>query len=320
MIAERIAAAVAGGELPGLHGVVAADAAGIVAEHYGEGDDFAWGRPVGHVVFGPDVLHDVRSVTKSIVGLLYGIALQHGAVPAPDARLLDSFPEYDDLAADPRRSALTVAHALTMTMGLMWDESIPYTDPRNSEIAMELATDRCRFVLERPVVALPGTRWSYSGGATALIGRLIATGTGSPLHEFARRSLFEPLGITASEWTAGRDGEASAASGLRLTPRDLVRIGRAILAGGEAVIPAPWLEAALEPLVTVDEASDYGYFWYLTSTPSGDRMVAAMGNGGQRLWVLPDRDLVVATTFGNYDRPERRSLPTVLLERILGSD
>ena len=220
-------------ELDGLHGVVAIRGGKTVQEYYGEGEDFAWARSLGAVRFGPDTLHDVRSVTKSVTALLYGIALGEGRVPEPAAPLLRHFPQYPDLAAEADRARLTVEHALTMSLGLEWREEIPYDSPANAEIAMELAPDRYRFVLERPVVEPPGTRWSYSGGATALLGQLIADGTGQPLAEYGRAALFEPLGIETFEWMAGTDGVASAASGLRLTPRDLARIGELVLAEGE---------------------------------------------------------------------------------------
>ncbi|MFD2356796.1 serine hydrolase domain-containing protein [Nonomuraea ferruginea] len=172
--------------------------------------------------------HDVRSITKSVVALLYGIALESGLVPDPGERLLDQFPAHRDLAD----AALTVEHALTMTLGLEWDESVPYTSAANSEIAMEEAPDRYRYVLERPIVEEPGTRWSYCGGATALLGGIIARGAGRPLDEYARQVLFEPLGIGAFEWTKGADGVPLAAAGLRLTPRDLAAIGVMVLRGG----------------------------------------------------------------------------------------
>jgi CubicO group peptidase (beta-lactamase class C family) len=82
------------------------------------------------------------------------------------------------------RRRLTVANVLTMTMGLEWNENLPYTSPANSEIAMERAPDRYRFVLERPIREAPGARWGYSGGATALLGRLIARGVGAPLPDY----------------------------------------------------------------------------------------------------------------------------------------
>ena len=159
-------------------------------------------------------------MTKSLVGLLYGIALADGKVPPPAAVLVDQFPEYPDLAADPARRRLTVAHALTMTMGLEWNENLPYTSAANSEIAMERAPDRYRFVLEQPVREAPGSRWGYNGGATALLGRIIARGVGAALPDHAETVLFGPLGIAQFEWIRGQDGAPSAASGLRLTPRN----------------------------------------------------------------------------------------------------
>jgi len=211
--------AVERGDLPNLHAVLVARHGRLVLERYYEGPDERWGQPLGTLTFGPEVKHDVRSISKSIVGLLYGIALDEGRVPSPDEPLVDQFPAHDDLRADPERRRMTVAHALTMTLGTEWDESLPYSDPRNSEIAMELAPDRYRFVLERPIVAEPGSRWNYNGGATAVLAHLIAIGTGTPLFDFARDKLFQPLGIVDAEWVLGSNGEPAAASGLRLRPR-----------------------------------------------------------------------------------------------------
>lgn len=142
---------------------------------YFEGEDHVRGvGPVGRVAFKADTLHDLRSCSKSIVGLLYGIALAQGKVPPPEAPLLAAFPEYADLAQGGRER-LTIHHVLTMTMGTDWDESsLFYTDPRNSETAMDNAPDRYRFVLERSVVDVPGAHWTYCGGATALLARIIA--------------------------------------------------------------------------------------------------------------------------------------------------
>jgi hypothetical protein len=143
-----------------LHGVVIVCAGRLVLERYFEGEDNARGSPLGNVAFKADTLHDLRSVSKSIVGLLYGIALGNGKVPPPEAALFASFPEYTDLAADPALNRWTIHHMLTMTMGTDWDElGVPYTDPSNSETAMDMAPDRYRFVLGAPVVMEPGKRW-----------------------------------------------------------------------------------------------------------------------------------------------------------------
>jgi CubicO group peptidase (beta-lactamase class C family) len=301
-LTATVSRAVAGA--PGVHGVVVVQHGRILAEHYGSGHDHAWGRPLGEVAFTPTTLHDVRSVTKSVVALLYGIAWGDGTVPDPSAPLLDQFPEYSDLAADPAKAALTVEHALTMTLGLRWREELPYADPQNGEIAMMLAPDRWRYVLEQPIEIPPGTAWNYSGGASELIGRLVAQGTGVPLHEFARTRLFEPLGIGGFAWMAGHDGVVSAASGLRLAPRDLARIGRLVLDGGahdgEQIVPAAWIERMLRPAASARWSSRYGYQWYLGGE-GRRRWYAAFGNGEQSLFVHPELDVVIAVVTGNYD-------------------
>jgi CubicO group peptidase (beta-lactamase class C family) len=286
----------------------------------------SWGTPLHAVAFGPDTLHDLRSVTKSVVGLLYGIALDRGLVPPPDAPLLAQFPQYPDLAADPRRARLTIAHALTMTLGMEWDEDRPYTDPANSEIAMEAAADRYRFILDRPIVDEPGKRWIYSGGAVALLGALIAKGSGKTLPEFARQALFEPLGIEIFEWAEGGDGVASAASGLRLRPRDLLRLGALVLArgqwGGRQIVSSVWLDASFEVAVAIGDGRDYGRLWYIGSDVAPalagrHRWIAGFGNGGQRLWLMPDADLAVASLSGNYNAPDQWVTPIRLWREIV---
>lgn len=317
---NRLDRTLAAGLLGGLHAAVVVHHGRTLLEYYGSGDDFAWGTPLGPVTFGPETLHDLRSVSKSIVALLYGIALGDHQVPDPAQPLLRQFPEYSDLGADPERAGLTVGHALTMSLGLEWKEDPPYTDPTNAEIAMELAPDRYRYILERPIIGPPGTRWAYCGGATALLGRFIADGTGQPLPEYARQVLFAPLGIHSFEWMAGDDGVVSAASGLRLKPRDLAKIGELVLAGGEwdgrEIVPAGWIYAVLQPRLPIEWGGWYGYQWYLGNS-AGHRWVAGTGNGGQRLIVLPDLELVVAIAAGNYDDPDQWRTPATLLEQVI---
>ncbi|MEM7751987.1 MAG: serine hydrolase [Pseudomonadota bacterium] len=302
---EEIRRAFDAGALPGLHAVVAIHNDDLIGEVYFAGEDERWGEPIGIVEHGPDTLHDIRSVTKSIVGLLYGIAMDEGLVPDIDAPLLEQFPSYADLKDGTARDNITIRDTLTMQMGTEWDESLPYTDPRNSEIAMELAEDRYRFVLERPMVATPGTEWSYSGGAVALIGKLIADRSGMPLDEFAESRLFTPLGINHFEWIRGSDGVPSAASGLRLTARDLAKIGQVIandgVYSGTQVIPKDWLAASSEPAAKIEDGFSYGLLWYLAQSPSDDPIIIALGNGGQRLTIQPSAGLVVVSLAGRYN-------------------
>ena len=325
-LGDKLEAGRFSGLLRHLHCVLVGRAGNLVLERYYDGPDESWGRPLGMVSFEPDTLHDLRSVTKSVVGLLYGIALDKELVPPPDAPLLAQFPEYPDLAADPARASLTVRHALTMTLGLEWDELCPYTDPANSEIAMEMAPDRYRFILDRPVVAPPGERWIYSGGAVALLGAMIARGSGMTLQAFAQQALFAPLGIPRFEWAAGRDGVASAASGLRLRPHDLLRIGKLILDRGRVadrhIVSQEWLEASFGRSVSTGAGLDYGYLWFLGSAPvpflsEARPWIGGFGNGGQRLWLVPEADLAVVVLSGNYNAPDHWITPTRICSEIV---
>jgi CubicO group peptidase (beta-lactamase class C family) len=326
-LGERFDAGVRSGLLRDLHAVVVARNGRIVLERYSAGPDEAWGRPLGTIAHGPDTLHDLRSVTKSIVcGLLYGIALSRGLVPPPETPLAAVFPEVPGLAA-PDRAGLKIVHALTMTLGLAWDESLPYTDPRNSEIAMEAAPDRLAFVLSQPVVNPPGAVWTYGGGATALVGAIIARGAGRPLEAFARQALFAPLGIERCEWHAGHDGVASAASGLRLTARDLLRIGELLLARGtwegREIVPAVWIDAAFAPAATVEPGLDYGYGWFLGAAPvpalgpEPRPWAGGFGNGGQRLFVMPEAGVAAAIFSGAYNAPDAWVTPTRIWREIV---
>jgi CubicO group peptidase (beta-lactamase class C family) len=323
-LGARIDAAQRDGGLNGLHGVVLVRHGRLALERYYVGKDERLGRPLGEVSFGAGTLHDLRSVTKSIVGLLYGIALEAGKVPQPEAVLVDQFPEYPDLAADPHRRRLTVAHALSMTLGIEWREDGDYTNPANGEIAMERSPDRWRYVLERPIVEAPGGRWVYCGGASALIGRLLTRGTGMRLPDYARNVLYGPLGIGETGWSTGGDGEPLAASGARLTPRDLARIGQLVLQRGQwegrQVAPAAWIDASTLPRVTIDGPFRYGWHWYLGEAQVAGKpqsWIGAIGNGGQRLLVAPGLSLVVAITAGNYNSPIQSQMPGKLFREIV---
>jgi len=199
-----------------------------------------------------------------------------------------------------------------MSVDMDWDElTIPYGDLRNSENAMEAAPDRYRYVLERPILGPPGVKWKYNGGCTTLLARLIADGTGEKLHAYARRVLFEPLGFGPSEWVLSIDGNEVAASGLRLLPRDMSKVGRLVLTDGvwedKPVVPADWIKRATSTVVQRPNGQGYGYHWYTGSFQDATHpplpWIAGIGWGGQWLCVIPKGDLVVAINCGNYRRP-----------------
>jgi CubicO group peptidase (beta-lactamase class C family) len=306
-----------------IHGVVVARHERIVFERYYAGNDERWGVPVGHVRFGPDVKHDLRSISKSVTSLLVGIAFGEGRFPSLDASVIDYFPEHGALkTAD--KAKLTFRHLLMMAAGLEWDESLPYTDPRNSEIRMINAGDPVGFVLRQPMRSPPGTIFSYNGGATTVLGAALERATRSRIEDYARDRLFRPLGITDFEWVRMPNGMTAMASGLRLRPRDTAKLGRLLLTqgswNGRQVVPPSWIAESTQPRMAVDSFFRYGYQWWnATSRMAGKQYpwFAGVGWGGQRLFAQPDLDLVVMINGGHYGDPLQNVIPLAIYTQFI---
>src|SRR5262249_53493221 len=157
--------------------------------------------------------------------LVVGIALDRGWIKDLDAPVLSFFPEYADLRS-PDKERITLRHLLMMSTGLAWDESIPYSDPQNSETQMYAAADPYRYVLERPVETAPGRSFNYMTGAPTLLGAVLRKITGTQIDEIEKEVLFGPLGIADAEWIKFDNGDTMSGGGLRLRPRDLAKIGQ----------------------------------------------------------------------------------------------
>lgn len=333
---ERLTEAVRRGEeYRNIHAVLIAKDGRLVYEAYFEGEDEHGRRGrLGRVVFDRETRHDIRSITKSVVSALVGIAVGEGAIGSVDQPLLDFFPEHADLAT-PERRAITLRHALDMSAGLEWNEWGATVDSVNTMGAMNRSADLIRFVLERPVVAAPGTAWEYSGGLTHLLAEVVQRATGRPLLDYAREVLFEPLGIRDVEWyeNAIRRTTPDADSGLRLRPRDLAKFGLLYEQdgrwNGRQVIPAAWVADSRQwqiglpdSLVEFGEGAtgEVGYgaqWWHTRYTLPYGRFTAhrAIGNGGQLVFVVPETGLTAVVLAGTYDGPSAGT--RLVLERMV---
>ena len=296
-MADRLAASGAN-----VHAVVVARGGKLVFERYFRGPDEINNRRVRNVDFGVDTLHDTKSVSKSVASLALGIAIDRGLIRSVDEPILSFFPELSDLRT-PEKEGLRLVHALTMSVGLRWVEATPDHNYDNDEVRMQMARDPCRYVLGLPVTAPPGQAFFYNTGALQLLSAIVRKATGRPLDEFARETLFEPLGITGFEWSRVR-GDSDAGGGLRLRPRDMAKIGQLVLAGGRwkdrQIVSKAWIDASTTPRM---EATDYGYLWWLGRSPFKGRKVrwaGALGRGGQSIRIVPELDLVVVATAGYY--------------------
>ena len=307
-----------------IHSLLVVRRGALAFEHYRRGTDQGGHDWPPAAQEGIAVRHDLRSATKSVTGLLAGIALERRHLPGLDARVLDYFPEYADLRT-PEKERITVRHLLTMSAGLDWDENVPITDPRHGEMRMWRTADHLRVALEPPMVAAPGEVWNYSGGCSELIGAILRKTTGEPLDAFARRTLFAPLGIDDTEWLAHADGSPSASGGLHMRSRDLAKIGQLVAARGQwdgrTILPARWIAGSIAAQIgAADRLFFYGYHWWLgRSLVAGKELTwaSAVGFGGQRLYVVPALDLAVVVTAGHYADAMQGWLPLVILNRFV---
>lgn len=193
------------------HAILIARHGKLVYEHYFTGEDWKWGEALGRVTYDATKRHDLRSITKSVTSLLFGIAVDRGWIADLDAPVFTYFPEHAGLRT-AEKDAITLRHLLTMSAGFAWNEDLPYANPQNSERLMTDAPDRCRYVLEQPIVRPPGRTYNYNGGTTALLAAILHKASGQPLDVLAQRELFDPLGIGDVEWIRYIDGTPVAAS------------------------------------------------------------------------------------------------------------
>lgn len=235
-------------------------------------------------------LSNLHSVTKSVLSTLVGIALDDGAL-----ELTTTVGDVlrGRVAGDATR--ITVEHLLTMTSGLAAD------GPYDIDAIGDAGDSWVEGPLGAPLRSVPGTTFTYNNGATHALGVIVATAAGQSLAQFAEERLFAPLGIVDYRWPQDPEGHALGYGHLELRPRDMARLGELYLAGGAArglrVVDAAYVEAATTPATPggQPEGLPYGYLWWVAPRGAGHAYRAA-GFGGQSVTVVPELELVVATT------------------------
>jgi CubicO group peptidase (beta-lactamase class C family) len=204
-----------------------------------------------------------------------------------------------------------------MSSGLEWNEwNAAHGTAANDidRLYLQCSDDPLRCVLERPMVAEPGAYFTYNGGGILALGEILKQATGRNILEFARENLLDPLGIDTIYWSTYPEGEFDAASGILLRPRDMMKFGVTYLNGGtwrgERIISRGWVERSSEIYgnnqrikIPIEDSgrNGYGYTWWISEVGSyKDLMYRANGWGGQVIMVIPEKDMVVVFTGGNW--------------------
>jgi CubicO group peptidase (beta-lactamase class C family) len=257
------------------------------------------GKIVAEAYYAPyetGIPHDLRSVTKSVIGTLTAIEVQHGLVDSVDHRIVDLFSDKKISNVDENKKAMTVQSLLDMTSGLDWQEKA-YT-PDETIMRMYRSPDPTEFVLNQPMSRAPGTSFYYNSGNPYVLSALITRKVGRNAFEFAKAELFGPLGISSAHWGRGdAQGVTDGESGLFLTPRDMAKIGYLYLQegvwDGKQIMPSPWVARVREGKVTATFGFHYANLWW--SLPDKDAYMAR-GRHSQLILVLPKLDVVAVMT------------------------
>jgi CubicO group peptidase (beta-lactamase class C family) len=275
------AASNAASEVPTLHSLLVSWRGELLLERYSKGIQ-------------PTRLANVKSVSKSVISALVGIAIDRSLLPGVKQPIESYFPDVLKAEKDPARRNITIENLLTMQSGLQTTSNRNYG-------AWVLSSNWVRHALTRPLTSVPGTRMEYSTGNTHLLSAILTKATGRNTWQFAQEALAKPLGFSLARWPQDPQGIYFGGNDMLLTPRQMVAFGQLYLNRGKVgsvqVVPAGWVDESFKEHAesTRERERFYGYGWWIRDL-AGYRGHYAWGYGGQFIFVVPDLELVVVMT------------------------
>ena len=246
--------------------------------------------------FQNNYVHDLASVTKSITSLLIGIAIDKKFIKNENEPVFQYFPEY--AITNDTLKKVTIKDLLNMSSGLQcsWD------DGEKELNQMTNSADWVKFMFGLPFDRMPGQKFSYCSGNFYLLAEILQRTTKMTCHDFAKKYLFDPLNFGESYWLENYKSVNQGWGDLHIHPYDLAKIGCLLLNNGKwndkQIISNEWLEK-IKPLYYIHGTESYGYGWWLDRENPDE--IQALGRGGQRLFILREKKMVIVATGGGFD-------------------
>ena len=247
-------------------------------------------------------LFNDQSLTKSVTALLIGIAIDKGYIKSVDEKVADFFPELKT-DTDKRKQDVTIRQVMNQASGF-------YHEGVNVGALLNIP-DPSGYVIKAPLVSDPGKVFRYNNAATHLLSVIITKSTGMDTRAFAKKFLFDPLGITHFDWKKMKDGyyDGCGLLSIRLRSLDMLKLGNLILNQGvyhhRQIVPAKWVASIINPEVTYKtpwglDNSLYGLCWYHADY-QGTKITYALGWGGQFMFIIPSLKAVIMTNSSVAD-------------------
>lgn len=274
------------------------------------------GETLGQKSFnGRDLSHpfNIKSASKSIIGLLTGIAIEKGFIPSIEEPIKSYFPEYFEENPDSIKESITIRNLLTMQTGLRSTSSGNYG-------AWVISDNWVEYALNQDFVSQIDGRMVYSTGTSHLLAVIISKASGMSTKAFAEKYLFRPMNIRVGGWDKDPQGNYMGGNNLALKPADLVKIGQLMLDNGrygdEQLISKKWISESFGTYTHSNyNPYGYGYQWW-NQTIGGYKTFFAWGSGGQYIFMIPELETVIVITSSTATTDRRRSYKTPVFDLV----